>query len=217
MKRFILSIIMAMLLIVMVPAMAMATPVTTDSISKNSLKTITAEMSAIGAGRTIDSLVWSSTGVGTMKGTAYYMGGIQTATKEGLDWNIYYPITAIEKFEYIIDTSLNITEGKVAGTLIINSSFKDYINNDFSIITDKKDYALVSFSSNVWGNIQQVEDSNNIYIGLAGDIGSWCTDKAKGTLKDLEKGQGDWTATVKYISAYQTFVGSATIDGAVRK
>jgi hypothetical protein len=216
MRALVLAILMAVLLAIMVPSMAMASTATTDCLPRINNQTVSATMSVMAVGRTVDSFkikIDHRTGQNLYytTGTAYYSGQIVTATMQGQLWDVHYPITAIEQYDYITDSSGTIIKGNVTGTLTINSTFSNYQN--YTVLTNEYDNAVITFNSKVFGNVSETLGSK------ASDVGTWATDQAQGSLKKLIKAKGDWTASVEYMTippGLNTFAGVATINGKLK-
>jgi hypothetical protein len=218
MKRSIFAILMAVLLVIMVPAMALAA---SPSDSKSNF-TASIWLMCVDRDTQLQVIKEKQNGlkVGEMTGSTYYQGIVVTSSIPGF---IGTPIVGIENVDYIgqvitnngVDEMGTIIKGKVEGTLYLNAIYgmrtANYLPGGYSVIP---------FNSKVSGNISLTPGS------VASDIGTWKTDTATDSLSVLTKAKGDWNACVTYSTfpepftgtgqLVSTFSGYATISGKLK-
>lgn len=177
MKKLLLAILMVAILVIAVPASAMAGPVQTQT--------------AMSVNFSVQGINWvvNYYDATTVEETAYYTGYVTSASKNSNISN-KTPITVIQNITYSgtwgLDLSGNTTflpsSGSETGTIVINSTF----DSSFNVNHISSDYAEIGINSNIGLN----------GIGSASDVGTWSTLQATGKFGVLEGAAGNWSAII---------------------
>jgi hypothetical protein len=193
MKRTILALLMAVLLVITIPAVAMAAPAHPDCVVKP--QTVSATMSVMAVGTSPDyAIVPFAKNLKKVTGTVYYQGVVNPGATPAVVAP-GTPVMASEKVDYLLDQNGKVLFGMVQGNLVINPG--------------SPDSATITFRSIVKGNI---------LTGPASDQGRWDVVNATGALEVLKNADGDWSASVQKVDiapGVSTFQGIATVNGKI--
>jgi hypothetical protein len=186
-KKLLIAILLAAILVIPVPATALAAPE----------RTMTGQIYVVAVDRTHLNIVPIGPGVLSITGTVTYMGKVIDATSEskgskGKDWEtlVGYHVEATESVNYVTNGVGDVFQGEVNGTLTIKG-----VDRDPLVFT------------------YQAKVSGNIFFGPASDVGTWKVSQASGAFNTLKKGQGTWNATVEFDSSQGTLAGMASVVG----
>jgi hypothetical protein len=182
MKRTLLAILMALLLVIMIPTLAMA----------SSVHTMSASMNVVAVDRSLN--VENSTGHVT--GTVKYIGNISDAAKKSKDMIKLEGafVAAIETVDYWVDSNGTVVQGAADGIL--------------SIFGCNGAFALIHFHSAVSGNIfvgpasdlgnWEVVKASNALSFLKDASGIWSASVTKTTIAGKDTFAGTATITGNY-------------------
>lgn len=190
MKKITIALLMSVLMVLAVPATAVAAP------APPAVHTLEAEMDIMAVARFLN---YQPTPQGiVVTGSVYYMGTVVDASRKYKDWEklVGAEVLAQEDVNYLIMPNGDVIIGKVEGTL--------------KIIGSGPASAIVNYKADVWGNV---------IFGPAGDNGTWEVAEAYGPFNILKDAKGIWTAYVEMVpTGYPppndyTFAGKAYVTG----
>jgi len=183
MKKLLIAILLAALLIIPVPGTALAAP-------KHAKHTITADMTVAIVG-SHDLYPDPTDPYNFLVGTFNYAGSVTEADRQSKDWEKLEgaTVTAQENVRYqyqMVGPYTILLSGTATGTITITAS-------DHAV-------AVMTFKSAI--------DCSNYPFQLV-DEGKWKTVRAHGFLNILKDAEGDWIATINPLN----FTGTAHVTG----
>lgn len=194
MKKLLLAILMVAILVIAIPAAAMAAP------DQKLQKKMDVSFSVQGV--SWQPCYENST---TLKEFAYYTGVVASASgnsqiKKGTPITVKQDITYAGFWSDPNDPATFVPmSGDEKGTIVINSTF----NSDFSPNIDYSNYAKISIISHIMVNYTTYS---------ASDVGTWQTQKTNGKLEILDGASGNWLANISLLG----MGGTATASGFLR-